>query len=211
MDGYETAALIRSRKRTADTPIVFLTAIFRDEPHVFQAYSAGAVDVVFKPVDPFILKAKVRVFVELYLKTEEAKRQSAYKQWLLDEHARMKAEKVRPSRGLRLAPRRVLGRAILQVAADRVPFAQRRSRHSASEFVSIRRADTGFPPHRFTEEADFGSTPHPTPTDLGTGRSSGCRRPPTTATTASEFRWLCAEWPVQGAARTRGSGPSEDG
>ena len=50
MDGYETAALIRSRKRTADTPIVFLTAIFRDEAHIFQAYSAGAVDVVFKPV-----------------------------------------------------------------------------------------------------------------------------------------------------------------
>ena len=51
MDGYETAALIRSRKRTASTPIVFLTAIFRDEAHVFQAYASGAVDVVFKPVD----------------------------------------------------------------------------------------------------------------------------------------------------------------
>ena len=69
MDGYETAELIRSRKRSASTPIVFLTAIFRDEAHVFQAYSAGAVDVVFKPVDPFILKSKVSVLVDLYLKT----------------------------------------------------------------------------------------------------------------------------------------------
>src|SRR5262249_12738295 len=87
MDGYETAELIRSRRRTSRTPIVFLTAIFRDEAHVFQAYSAGAVDVVFKPVDPFILKSKVAVLVDLYLKTEEVRRQSAYQQWLLDEHA----------------------------------------------------------------------------------------------------------------------------
>src|SRR5579862_1688866 len=101
MDGYETAALIRSRKRTASTPIVFLTAIFRDEAHVFQAYSAGAVDVVFKPVDPFILKSKVTVLVDLYLKTEEVKRQSAYQQWLLDEHARVKAEAALTEKALR--------------------------------------------------------------------------------------------------------------
>src|SRR5947209_12436445 len=101
MDGYETAELIRRRKRTARTPIVFLTAIFRDEAHVFQAYSAGAVDVVFKPVDPFILKSKVAVLVDLYLKTEEVKRQSAYQQWLLDEHARVKAEKAQTERALR--------------------------------------------------------------------------------------------------------------
>src|SRR3954469_16637754 len=101
MDGYETAALIRSRKRTLHTPIVFLTAIFRDEAHVFQAYSAGAVDVVFKPVDPFILKSKVTVLVDLYLKTEEVKRQSAYQQWLLDEHARVKAEKELTEKALR--------------------------------------------------------------------------------------------------------------
>src|SRR3954470_11194233 len=73
MDGYETAALIRSRKRTSRTPIVFLTAIFRDEAHVFKAYSAGAVDMVFKPVDPFILRSKVAVLVDIYLRTEEAK------------------------------------------------------------------------------------------------------------------------------------------
>src|SRR3954453_11408822 len=101
MDGYETAEFIRSRKRTSRTPIVFLTAIFRDEAHVFQAYSAGAVDVVFKPVDPFILKSKVTVLVDLYLKTEEIRRQSAYQQWLLDEHARVKAEKAQAERQLR--------------------------------------------------------------------------------------------------------------
>ena len=51
MDGYETAALIRSRRRSSSIPIVFLTAIFRDEAHVFQAYSHGAVDVVYRGDD----------------------------------------------------------------------------------------------------------------------------------------------------------------
>src|SRR4030095_13042594 len=77
MDGYEAHAWARSRKRPQHTPIVFLTAIYRDEAHVFQAYSAGAVDMVIKPIDPFILKAQVQVVVHLYFKTEEAKRQSA--------------------------------------------------------------------------------------------------------------------------------------
>ncbi len=58
MDGYETAALIRARKRTRHIPIVFLTAVFRDNSHLLQAYSAGAVDMVFKPVDPFILRVE---------------------------------------------------------------------------------------------------------------------------------------------------------
>ena len=76
MDGYETAELIRARRRSRDTPIVFLTAVFRDEAHLFQAYSAGAVDVVFKPVDPFILRSKVSILVDLHLKTEEVRRQA---------------------------------------------------------------------------------------------------------------------------------------
>jgi CheY-like chemotaxis protein len=100
MDGYETAALIRSRKRTRRTPIVFLTAIFRDEAHVFKAYSAGAVDVVFKPLDPFILRSKVSVLVDIYLRTEEAKRLAAHRQWLLEENARVQASQARTERAL---------------------------------------------------------------------------------------------------------------
>src|SRR5688500_11205726 len=76
MDGYETAALIRSRQRSRHIPIVFVTAVFRDDSHLLQAYSAGAVDMVFKPVDPFILKSKVSVFVDLYLKRAEVRREA---------------------------------------------------------------------------------------------------------------------------------------
>jgi signal transduction histidine kinase len=98
MDGYETAALIRERKRTRDTPIVFVTAVYRDEAHLFQAYSAGAVDVVFKPADPFILRSKVSVLVDLHLKTREVERQSEYRRWLLEENARVRAEKAAAER-----------------------------------------------------------------------------------------------------------------
>jgi len=98
MDGYETAALIRERKRTRDTPIVFVTAVYRDEAHLFQAYSAGAVDVVFKPVDPFILRSKVSVLVDLHLKNCEVQRQSDYRRWLLEENARVRQEKAAAER-----------------------------------------------------------------------------------------------------------------
>jgi len=189
MDGYETAALIRSRKRTARTPIVFLTAIFRDEAHVFQAYSAGAVDVVFKPVDTFILKSKVQVLVDLYLKTEEVKRQSAYQQWLLDEHARVKAEKDQTERALRRTEARQ--EAILQslpiVFTSRTidpPF--------APQFVSESiKAISGFPASRFVDEPEFGSSRiHPDDLERVIGAISGAA---TTGRYACEFRWLCAD------------------
>src|SRR5438477_10159680 len=76
MDGFETAALIRQREKTQRTPIIFLTAIGQSEIHMFKGYSVGAVDYLFKPVVPEILRSKVRVFVELFEKTEEIKRQA---------------------------------------------------------------------------------------------------------------------------------------
>ena len=76
MDGYETATMIRARKRTRHIPILFLTAVFHDDSHLLQAYSAGAVDLVYKPVDPFILKSKVSVFVDLYFKQVEVQHEA---------------------------------------------------------------------------------------------------------------------------------------
>jgi signal transduction histidine kinase len=76
MDGFETAALIRERERSQNTPIIFLTAMHKGEGQVFRGYSLGAVDYIFKPFVPEILKAKVAVFIELYKKTEEIKRQA---------------------------------------------------------------------------------------------------------------------------------------
>jgi signal transduction histidine kinase len=76
MDGFETARLIRDRERTQSIPIIFLTAMHKSETQVFKGYSLGAVDYIFKPFDPDILKAKVSVFIELYKKTEQVQRQA---------------------------------------------------------------------------------------------------------------------------------------
>lgn len=65
MDGFEAASLIRSRRRSASTPIIFLTA-FADEMRIAQGYASGAVDYIPTPVVPEILRAKVKVFVELF-------------------------------------------------------------------------------------------------------------------------------------------------
>src|SRR5208282_5201466 len=64
MDGFETAELIRSRPRSRQTPILFLTG-YRNEEHLFRGYDLGAVDFLFKPIVPDVLRSKVAVFVEL--------------------------------------------------------------------------------------------------------------------------------------------------
>ena len=70
MDGFETAHRIKQRGRTKDTPIIFLTAIDREPHHAFRGYAVGAVDYIAKPFDPWLLRAKVSVFVELFEKSE---------------------------------------------------------------------------------------------------------------------------------------------
>jgi PAS domain S-box-containing protein len=76
LDGFETAALIKQRDRTKHVPIIFLTAISKEERHVFRGYSTGAVDYLFKPFEPEMLRSKVSVFVELHRKTAEVQRQA---------------------------------------------------------------------------------------------------------------------------------------
>src|SRR5713226_1956843 len=73
MDGFETASLIRGRERSRHTPIIFLTA-YKSEEELFQGYYAGAVDYLFKPIVPDVLRSKVAVFVDLYKKTQLLKR-----------------------------------------------------------------------------------------------------------------------------------------
>jgi PAS domain S-box-containing protein len=76
IDGFELAELIKQRERSAHIPIIFVTAISKDEQHVFRGYSAGAVDYIFKPIDPEILRSKVSVFVELWEKTQQLREQA---------------------------------------------------------------------------------------------------------------------------------------
>ncbi len=76
MNGFETAALLKSRTRTRATPIIFLTAINKEERFVAEGYSVGAVDYMPKPLQPEILRSKVAVFVDLWVKNQQLREQA---------------------------------------------------------------------------------------------------------------------------------------
>lgn len=104
MDGFETAGLIRQRERSAYTPIIFLTAYESSDSQIFRGYALGAVDYLFKPIVPAVLRSKVSVFVDLFLKTEQVRRQAEqlrdqqrreHEQSLADERARWEVQRLR--------------------------------------------------------------------------------------------------------------------
>jgi signal transduction histidine kinase len=106
MDGYETAQIIRGREQTKRIPIVFLSAVNKEKEHLIRGYSMGAVDYVFKPVEPVVLRSKVAVFVDLFLMTQEIQRKAEQEQNLLDANLRANAERLRVEQELRLAEQR---------------------------------------------------------------------------------------------------------
>ena len=106
MDGYETAQIIRSREQTKRIPIVFLSAVNKETEHLIRGYSMGAVDYVFKPVEPIVLQSKVAVFVDLFEKTREIQRKARQEQALLDANLMANNELLRAEQELRLAEQR---------------------------------------------------------------------------------------------------------
>lgn len=106
IDGYETASLIRAREQTKRVPIVFLSAVNKEMEHLLRGYATGAVDYVFKPVEPTVLRSKVRVFVDLFEMTKEVERKARQEQALLDANLRANAELLEVERKLRLAEQR---------------------------------------------------------------------------------------------------------
>ena len=91
LDGYETAGLIRQREQSKRTPIIFLTAINKEDAHMLRGYDAGAVDYVFKPFDPVMLRSKVTVFVDLFEKTREIQQKARSSSSLLEDSAQRQA------------------------------------------------------------------------------------------------------------------------
>jgi PAS domain S-box-containing protein len=76
MNGFETAEIIKTREKSKDIPIIFMSAINQDEQYVYQGYKVGAVDYLLKPFDPYILRAKVAVFVDIFQKKRLIKEQA---------------------------------------------------------------------------------------------------------------------------------------
>src|SRR5690348_12447982 len=85
MDGFETAQLIRQRPRSELTPLIFVTALDQAETDMGRGYNLGAVDFVFAPIVPSIMRAKVSVFVELYRAQEELRRYRTQLETLVEE------------------------------------------------------------------------------------------------------------------------------
>lgn len=76
MDGFETARRVKQLEDHRHTPIIFVTAINKEQSYVFEGYKTGAVDYIFKPFEESILRSKVSVFVELYEKSKRIKEQA---------------------------------------------------------------------------------------------------------------------------------------
>jgi signal transduction histidine kinase len=112
MDGYETASLIRKRAQTARIPIIFLSAVNKETEHLMRGYAMGAVDYVFKPVDPVVLKSKVAVFVDLFELRQQVAGQAQAEQELREANLRSEAERLVYERELQQAQLRQA--AILQ-------------------------------------------------------------------------------------------------
>ncbi|MEN2419166.1 response regulator [Streptomyces rimosus] len=83
MDGFETASNIKRLDQTKDIPIIFLTGTESDSGFAFRGYSTGAADYLTKPFDPWVLRAKVNVFLDLHRKNRQLRR------LIKQDHARM--------------------------------------------------------------------------------------------------------------------------
>jgi PAS domain S-box-containing protein len=189
LDGYETASLIRKREQSKRTPIIFLTAINKEQAHMLRGYDAGAVDFVFKPFDPIMLRSKVSVFVELFEKTQEIREKAALEQQLLQENLRVHAERLEAERALRRSERRE--ESILQALP--VCF---HARAAATPFGALFVSDaverlTGFAPERLTSDPEFGlSRVHPEDLERVTQALSSAAD---VGSYSCEFRWRCAD------------------
>jgi len=189
IDGYETARIIRQREQSKRTPIIFLTAINKEDAHMLRGYDAGAVDFVFKPVDPFMIRSKVAVFVDLFEKTREIQQKAAFEQQLMEENLREKTERLGVEQALRKSEERQ--EAILRTLP--VCFHSRAAAPPfGAQFVSeaVERL-TGFPPERLTQDPDFGlSRVHPDDLPRLMETLRGARE---AGSYTCEFRWLCAD------------------
>lgn len=189
LDGYETAELIRRREQSRNTPIIFLTAINKEEAHMLRGYDAGAVDYVFKPFDPVMLRSKARVFMDLHEKTREIARKAAQEHRLLEQSLKAQSEKLEAERALRHSVARQ--EAILNslpvcfhARSTEPPF--------TASFVSKGVEQlTGFPPEHFVADPHFGpGRIHPDDREAVTKALLGTRD---AGFYVSEFRWRCAD------------------
>jgi PAS domain S-box-containing protein len=190
MDGYETAQIIRGREQTKRIPIVFLSAVNKEAEHLIRGYMMGAVDYVFKPVEPVVLRSKVSVFVDLYDKTREIERKAAAEQALLDANLRANAELLKAEKELRLAQQRqaaIIESVPIVLYLEPIERTPRWPSYISGNFSQI----TGFPYDHIAEHPDLWEARlHPEDRDRVmaslAARSASGRH-------SVEYRWQCAD------------------
>nr|WP_292074131.1 response regulator [Mesorhizobium sp.] len=189
LDGYETASLIRQREQSRRTPIIFLTAINKEEAHMLRGYDAGAVDFVFKPFDSAMLRSKVAVFVELHEKTLEIQRKAIVEQTLLEQALESQKSRLEAERALRAAEQRQ--EAILQSVPVCFHARSLEPPFDARFVTSGIERLTGFSPERLTSEPGFGlSRVHPDDLPDVEAALLGAKA---AGSYSCEFRWQCAD------------------
>ena len=190
IDGYATAELIRRRERSRHIPIIFVSAIDRDDKHIARAYALGAVDYVFKPVDPVILRSKVSVLVELYKKTIAVQRTALLERFLQEENFKIRQEKLEAERQLRQSEARQS--VILASLPITLYSASVDGRFAGPRFVSDSVAQaTGFVAQQLVDDVELWCS-RIVPEDrarvleeVATIGASGAM--------STEYRWLCAD------------------
>jgi signal transduction histidine kinase len=190
MDGYETARLIRSREQTKRIPIVFLSAVNKETEHLMRGYSMGAVDYVFKPVDPLILRSKVNVFVDLYTMRREVQRKALQEQALMDAALRANAERLHVEQELRRSEQRqaaIISSLPIVLYLEPAQASPRVPQFVAGNFTAL----TGFSlPDLETSPSLWEERLHPEDRDRALAALAERLQ---TGVLATEYRWLCAD------------------
>jgi PAS domain S-box-containing protein len=190
LDGYMTAELIRRRERSRHIPIIFVSAVDRDDEHIARAYAMGAVDYVFKPVDPVILRSKVAVLVDLYRKTAEVQRKAALERFLQEENLRFRQEKLEAERQLRQVEERQT--AIMRSLPIALYSAAIGFGFVGPRFISDAIADlVGFPPSALRDDPQLWvDRIHPDDRERVLAEVAQITE---LGGMATEYRWLCAD------------------
>jgi PAS domain S-box-containing protein len=190
LDGYMTAELIRRRERSRHIPIIFVSAVDRDDEHIARAYSMGAVDYVFKPVDPIILRSKVAVLIDLYRMGAEVERKAALERFLQEENLRFRQEKLEAERQLRQVEERQT--AIMRSLPIALYSAAIGFGFVGPRFISDAIADlTGFPPSALRDDPQLWvERIHPDDRERVLAEVAQITE---FGGMATEYRWVCAD------------------
>jgi signal transduction histidine kinase len=190
MDGYETAQIIRGREQTKRIPIVFLSAVNKEKEHLLRGYSMGAVDYVFKPVEPVVLRSKVGVFVDLFRMRREVERKAAQEQQLLDANLRANAERLEIEQALRLAEQRqaaIISSLPIVLYLEECEESPRVPQFVGGNFEAL----TGFPFETVQETPSlWADRLHPDDAERAFAALAERER---TGAMAVEYRWRCAD------------------